>query len=88
MITFDDAIYLDRKEAAKVLHVSVHTLAVWRSIEKYDDLHIGYFLFRGKTVYYKLSSIEKHFRKWDPVSYEYYTKHDKQILGYVDKATQ
>lgn len=72
MILIRDTWYVDRKEAARILEVSMRTLEVWKSFKSHPSLHKSFFKLKGRTCYYKLSEVEGFLKQWNQVRYEEY----------------
>lgn len=69
MLTIDKAVFLTRCETADLLCVSIHTLEVWRSVERHRELHVNFFKFKGRTCYYKLDDIKRFLKTWNLLRY-------------------
>lgn len=78
MIPLNKAVFIDRKEVAIILEVSVQTLEVWRSIDRHRELHKDFFKMKGRTCYYKLSEVEEFLKSWNPKRYEEYIARKSQ----------
>ena len=89
MITIDGEVFLNRKETAIVLDVSVHTLEVWRSVDRHVILHENYFKWKSRESTYKLSDVGKFLKQWNPERYyEHYPRISKEFTDGVAKPVQ
>lgn len=85
MIPLERSLFITRRDAAKLIKVSVHMLEVWNSKGSHPVLHKGCSKMRGKC-YYKLSDVEDFIKAWDKERYyEIYTTDGRGFINWLAK---
>lgn len=85
MIPLEHALLINRKQAAKLIKVSVGQLEVWNSNGSHAVLHRGSSKVRGRC-YYRLSDVEEFLKEWDQERYyEIYTIDGKGFINWLTK---
>jgi hypothetical protein len=72
MDSLEELRYIDRKTVAQILNVSIHTLEIWKNLDRHKLLHRNFFKLRGRICHYKLSDVEQFLKEWDPPRYHEY----------------
>lgn len=85
MIPIERALLINRKDAAKLIKVSIGQLEVWSSNGSHATLHMNIIKIRGRC-YYKLSDVEEFLKEWDKERYyEIYTTDGKGFINWLTK---